>query len=116
MKEELRQACIRQGWTMEDIAKSLSISVSYLYKLLEGKRGSRERLKEIKELIEEEEKLSELPYTSHQVKMYCYKHGMSLKDFASSIDISLPYLYDIMNGRRKSEKAEKRIREGMSEG
>lgn len=109
MKKDLKQACIRQGWTMEEVAERLSISVSYLYKILEGKRCSKKRIKEIEELIEEEKGLCDLPYFSQRVKIYCYSNNLSLKDIASSLNISLSYLYDIMKGRHKSEEIEEKI-------
>ena len=105
----LKQACLRQGWTMEEVAEKLQISVSYLYKIIEGKRCSKKRIKELEVLLNQEKELYELPYLSNRVKSFCHSSGISLSSFASSLNISLSYLYDVLNGRREGNKIKREI-------
>lgn len=114
LSDRLKRACARQGWQMEEVANKLQISVNYLYKIIEGKRGSKKRIKQIEELLEYEESLYALPYLSNKVKSFCLSSNISLSSFASSLDISVSYLYDVLNGRREGKRIQKEIREKIN--
>ena len=109
MIKELDIACCKQGWTKKEIAERLNISESYLYKLLSGKRCSEKRLREIEKIIEEEKELDLSPYLFNQVKHKCLSLNISFSTLASSLNISLSYLYDLLNGRRENEKIKKEL-------
>lgn len=109
MKEEIKKIITGQNWTMKDVAGQLNISESYLYKLLNGSRDNEKRLKEIKEVIVKDKELPTLPYLANAVKVYAIENKCSLGCIAKKVNISLPYLYDLLNGRRKNQEKIKEI-------
>ena len=49
-----------------------------------------------------------------QVRHALIDHNMSMKELAEQLEISIAYLYDILNGARKAEHQKDRIRELLS--
>ena len=49
-----------------------------------------------------------------QVRHALIDHHMSMKELAEELEISVAYLYDILNGARKAEYQKQRIRQLLS--
>ena len=114
MYKEIKLICDRKDLQMKDIADKLNISESYLYKILSGDRANKKRIKDISDLIYSETDI--LPIFKNHVKSKCREKDITLKQLSSELQISLSYLYDILNGRRRNELLKKKLKYFAKEG
>ena len=52
LKNQVKIALIKKGWSQRELARRMDITVSYLQDILNGNRKPEERLKQIEELLE----------------------------------------------------------------
>lgn len=51
IKEQVKIALIKKGWSQRELARQMKITMSYLADILNGNRRPIERLKQIEELL-----------------------------------------------------------------
>lgn len=52
LKNQVKIALIKKGWSQRELARRMNITVSYLQDILNENRKPEERLKQIEELLE----------------------------------------------------------------
>lgn len=62
LKDEVKIALIKKGWSQRELARQMNITMSYLADILKENRKPKERLKQIEKLLDI--KLNEKPEVS----------------------------------------------------
>ncbi|CAI3316051.1 helix-turn-helix domain-containing protein [Enterococcus cecorum] len=52
LKNQVKIALIKKGWSQRELARRMNITVSYLQDILNGNRKPEERYKQIEDLLE----------------------------------------------------------------
>lgn len=108
--ERVKLIRYKHGLKVSDIAAELKLSRSYIHKLLQGVRGSAMQRQRIADYVYEKEKETGEQSLRAQIKTRCVEKGITVKELARQMEVSLSFLYKVLNRESKNKVLEEKLR------